>query len=151
MKFLATVIFILCTVPAMAQDNAQLAAARSFVESSGQQAVLDRMLSVERVLRQTGLSEAGIPDGKEPVIREIIAEELAIIRPGLEKEMTESAAEVFSAEELATLTAFYQSEAGASAVAKMELFETVTLRSFGPTFNEARERMAGRLQKELTD
>lgn len=150
MRFCLTLIFLILGSAAAAQDAAKTEAARSFVGSAGQQAVLDKMLSVERVLQQTGLTPDRIPQGKEPAIRAIITEELAIIRPALEKEMADSAADVFSAAELEALTAFYQSEEGASAVGKMELFETVTLRAFGPAFNEARERMAGRLQKELT-
>ncbi|WP_300038382.1 DUF2059 domain-containing protein [uncultured Roseobacter sp.] len=151
MRFLNIFFIVAFAGMASAQDAAQLQAAKGFVDSAGQQAVLDKMLSVERVLSQTGLTPDKIPDGKEPVIREIIAEELGQIRPALEKEMSETAAEVYTAEEIAALTAFYNSDAGASAVAKTELFQTLTLRSFGPTFREARQRMAERLQAELAN
>lgn len=96
-----------------------------------------------------GMQDA-MPEEVRATMAKILTEEFAKIRPGLEAAMIESAAAIFTADELRAMIAFYDSPEGASVAAKTMPFTQKTFEVFGPQMEEFQRAIVQRLMKEVT-
>jgi hypothetical protein len=145
-----TLIAALCLATASAAQDDPRSAAETFVQSEGQQNLLDTMLSTEGVMAQMGLVAGQLPPEKMQAIAEIVADELDTIRPVMETAMIEGMSETFTLEEINALAEFYASDVGASAMSKMNPYMAETMQSLGPAFQEMQARLAQRVQEEMS-
>lgn len=132
-----------------AQDDALLEAATEFVNSPVQDKILDDMLSPEGVMAQMGLVGGQLPPEALEKVSRIVSEELESIRPEMRQAMIEGISQTFTLEEINALNAFYSSEVGASAMAKMNPYMQRTMARLGPSFQRMQVNLASRLQAEL--
>lgn len=135
---------------AMAQDKALIDAATGYVNSPTQQKLLDDMLSPEGLMAQMGLAGPDIPQDRKERLALIVAEELSTIRTPMLDAMIQGMAATFTLEEIEALRAFYESPVGASAMAKMNPFMAKTMSDLGPAFQVMQQRLAERIQAEMS-
>lgn len=132
--------------PAFAQDDPDemRAAAVSYVESPAQQAVIDRLLSSDGLVRQMRASR---PDLSEEVVDEvgqIATEELDKVRDPLQEAMVTAAMETYTLAEIEALDEFYRSELGASILLKTQDFMKVAMQSVGADLQTAQQSIMTR-------
>ncbi|MEX0337464.1 MAG: DUF2059 domain-containing protein [Arenibacterium sp.] len=131
--------------PLNAETNEKRALARAFVESPVQQRMIDDMLSPEALEKSiaTQLKDAK-PETIE-VVSQITAEEFMKIRPELNALMVGIAQDLYTAEELEAMIAFYASPLGASAMSKSGAF----VQRFATDMRPIAQRMQFTLMQRL--
>ena len=139
---------LLLATAALAQDSRddRLEAARSYVQSTGQQQMLDQLLSPDVASAQIAAQFPQVPVSKRDELATIIAEEMGKVRPAVEAAIVEAAAEVFTTAEIKALDAFYRTDEGAAVLAKMQPFMQSSLRAMGPSIREAQGAIARRVR-----
>lgn len=150
MRFVSFLVLVFMASTAFAQDAERVDAATAYVNSKGQQELMDDMLSPEGVMAQMGLVGDRVPEGKQEALALIVSEELAVLRPVMEEAMINGMAATFTLEEIEALTEFYESDVGASAIQKMNPFMARTMQQIGPQFQEMQTNLARRLQEEMS-
>lgn len=151
MRILTFLIMVFLASSVLAEDAERLEAAEAYVNSKGQQGLMDDMLSPEGVMAQMGLIGGSLPADKQITVAKIVSEELASIRPAMESAIISGMAETFTLAEIKALAAFYSSEEGASAMKKMNPFMAQTMQSIGPAFQQMQANLARRVQAELSE
>ncbi|PWJ20529.1 DUF2059 domain-containing protein [Jannaschia seohaensis] len=140
--FLAGALCLALTAPAAAQDTETLA--RTYVALPGVQAMMDNMFSAEALVTQF-MSQippsVEVSEAKQAQIGELMAEAMNEMRPELERAMVESSSATFDAPELEALIAFYETEAGASVMAKMQPMMADFLARMGPRLTEMQQTL----------
>ncbi|WP_298921963.1 DUF2059 domain-containing protein [uncultured Roseobacter sp.] len=150
MRFLPILAVLALSTGAFAQDTERLEAAKAYVDSKGQQGLMDDMLSPEGVMASMGLLGDQLTPEQQTTVARIVSEELATIRPTMESAMISGMAENFTLDEINALADFYASEHGASAMRKMTPFMTQTMQSIGPAFQQMQANLARRIQEEFS-
>lgn len=129
-------------LPAAAQDARALA--EQYVTMPGVQQMMNEMFSPEAVAAQFA---ASLPPGtalsqdQQDRIGALMSERLGALRPSMEAAMIDASAETFTPEELSALIAFYESEAGASVMAKMQPMMASFMGRIGPEMQAAQQAL----------
>lgn len=130
--------------PGMAQDAALMEAARSYVASPGEQAMITELLSPQAVVAQIQQASPGMPAEVAQIIGGIAAEELGAVRAPLETAMIQAAAQTFTLEEIKALDAFYRTPEGTSVQAKMQPFMAAAMTLATPDLMAAQKKIMDR-------
>lgn len=120
-------------------------AARAYIDSPVQQAMMDDMLSAEAFIQQFRAMGVPIPEDRMEAVAMAIAEELAALRPMMEESMFDAAVGTFTAEELVALNEFYSSDLGASIAGKMQPFLESFYAEMGPQLQAVQGQIVERI------
>lgn len=150
MRIILLLVALFLATNALAQDAERVEAAQTYVNSKGQQTLMDDMLSPEGVMAQMGLLDGRVPEEKQQILAMIVSEELASIRPVMEDAMINGMAQNFTLEEIEAMAEFYSSDVGASAMRKMNPFMAQTMQQIGSQFQEMQANLARRIQQEMS-
>ena len=135
---------------ALADDPAsRRAAAETYVQSPGQQAAIEQMLSADQML---ALMRAQIPEATDEQLQgiaKIAGEELGSLRAPMETAMIEAAVETLTLEEIEALDAFYRTPVGASVMSKMPVFMQTAMVRIAPEMQAAQMRILERAAAEV--
>ena len=154
MRCLSAILFCL-VLPAMvaAQDTTanvdpdraeRLVAAQRYIDNPVQQQVMSQILSPETFVAQLGAMVQQVPAETQTEIVAMITEEMTAFRPVMEAAMVETAADVFTLEELEALDTFMRSEVGSSAMAKTQPFMLQTMARLGPDLQQMQANLIAR-------
>jgi len=147
----AALFFAAASLPAAAQDDPEglREAARSYIQSPAQQAVIDRLLSADGIVAQTRQARPDLPEEVVSQLGQIASEELSAIRDDLESAMVEAAAETFTLAEIQALDAFYRTEEGSSVLLKTQTFMQAAMEDVAPDLQAAQQQIMQRAQETL--
>lgn len=131
----------------LAQDGGRMAAAKQFVTSPGQQAMLDGILSKDVIISQLYAMAPAVPDDDKDVIATIVAQELDDFRPAMEAAVISALTKHFTLDEIKAMTDFYSTPEGASIGAKMQPYTIEVYQIMGPQL----QRMQNNIIQKLSD
>lgn len=149
---LAGALWMALTLPAAAQDVDALA--RDYVALPGVQRMMDDMFAPDALIAQFMAQvppDVEISEEKQGRIGNLMSEAMSALRPELETAMVESSAETFEAAELEALIAFYQTEAGASVMAKMQPMMADFMGRMGPRLAEVQQSIVPEVMSILQE
>ncbi|MEM7523116.1 MAG: DUF2059 domain-containing protein [Pseudomonadota bacterium] len=131
---------------------ARQAAAEAYVALPGVQAALDEMFAPAALAENFA---ASMPPARAPTpeqletIGDLLAEALTPFRPDLTAAMAEGTAEWFTLEEIAALSAFYESDVGASVMRKFQPYMRDVMTQVWPKLFSAQRAALPAIMKEL--
>lgn len=134
--------------PLAAQDTAALA--EKYMKLPAMQVMLDSILGpgfIEPMMAAMG--GPGLPQEKREKLVKIIGEEMAVVRPGMEKAMIDAAAQTYTAAELEAMIAFNSTPEAASIMKKLQTFNAAYLARFGPSMQVMQSKIQQRAMEEL--
>ena len=153
MRLLASILLALSFVasPVLAQDGEaeRRVAAERYIKSEGQQRMLDQILSPEVMGAQLRAQFPQIPEDKMSTLVTIATEEIAKVRPQMEKAMIDAAVATFTAGEIRALDDFYRTPVGASVLTKMQPFMQRNFQAMAPTVQALQRNIAARASAVL--
>lgn len=120
-------------MPLAAQDTRSLA--EDYATLPAVQAMVDDMFSAEAMAAQF---RAGLPptvpitEAQIAEVGALLATQMEALRPRLSEVMVETSADLFTAEELEALIAFYSTDVGASVLGKSQNMMTDVMGQLGP-------------------
>lgn len=131
--------------PAQADEQADiLAAATAYVDSPTMQGAIDAMIAPEGMVQQIKTMMPGLSAQTLLVVSQIVGEEMTAIRPAMRQAMIDSAASVYTLEEINALNDFIRTPHGASAIAKAQTIFTTSMEALAPEFLAAQQRIGQR-------
>lgn len=143
----------LAAFPAAAQSPEALEAARRYAETPGVQNMITEMANPEMMAQSLIASlPANIQLTSEQSARigKILADAFTSLRPEIEQVMINATARHFTLDEIAALTTFYQSEHGASIMAKMQPYMQDALTQLGPQLATVQAKVLPLIVQEIT-
>ncbi|MCA8879508.1 MAG: DUF2059 domain-containing protein [Rhodobacteraceae bacterium] len=129
--------------------NALEDAARAYVASPGQQALIDSLLSPEAILAQINAASPDLPPKLTGLVSRIASDELESLRPKLEAAMVDSAVKTFTLDEIHALDVFYNTPEGRSILLKMQPFLEDALAQVAPEIRAAQDVILQRTVEAL--
>lgn len=130
-------------------ENALEDAARAYVASPGQQALIDSLLSPEAILAQINAASPDLPPKLTDLVSRIASDELESLRPKLEAAMVDSAVRTFTLDEIRALDVFYNTPEGRSILLKMQPFLEDALAQVAPEIRAAQDVILERTVEAL--
>ena len=153
---LVAVLLLSVARPASADDEADLRAiSEAYIQHPVMQQIMDELLSEETMYSMAfaeiqGLEGALAEDELEPLFN-IIAEEMARMRPKMEALMVTAAIQTFELDEIQALKDFLDTDAGSRAMLKSGAFTQAFYVNSGAMLQELYERIATRVETELLE
>lgn len=143
------VIMLFAAVTASAAED-RVALAERYVRLASTQEYLDSALGADLIEPMlAAMAGQGMSQRQREQAVPIVTEELASIRPELERAMIDAAARTFNEAELRALIDFYGAETGVSIMRKMQPYMATYLAGFGPTLQQLQARIAQRAAAEI--
>ena len=153
---LMTVLLLCFATPASADDEADLRAiSEAYIQHPVMQQMLDGILSDDTMRSMAAAQVQGLEDtlGEDEleVLFNIIAEEMARIRPKMEALMITAATQTFELDEIQALKAFIDTDAGARAMLKTATLTQAIYDNAGTMFQDLYGRIASRVETEILE
>ncbi|MFV0475554.1 MAG: DUF2059 domain-containing protein [Pikeienuella sp.] len=151
-KRISLAIALLAAGPALAQSPETQEAAKRYIEMPGVQQMMDDMFSAD-TLAQGFLSalppNVEVTPEQSAEIGELMASSVSSLRPTIQQAMLDGAAKHFTADELNALITFYESEQGASVMAKMQPYMQDVMGQIMPQMMAAQQQSMPEILKIL--
>ncbi|MEJ2021246.1 MAG: DUF2059 domain-containing protein [Maritimibacter sp.] len=139
---LAAALAFTTALPAAADELENLV--DQYVNLPSNQSMLDSMLSPEMMAQQIAMSmppEANLSDDKIARLGDLMAGKMQELRPDMVEAMKTAMVAHFTTEELEALLEFYQKDAGASAMSKMQPYMADFTAQIMPKFSAMQQQM----------
>ena len=152
MRMLLLSLLLLAANPALSRDLRDLA--EDYANLPEVQAMWDDALSPLYLANQFRLSvplSVDVSNDQLDRIGALLAREMTALRPMMEAVMVDRLADMFTADELEALVAFYQSEHGASVMQKMPVFTTMYSAELAPMMQAAQREVAPAIARIMAE